>query len=211
LSKLADPLNELLDVIEPQRGSDQIVLAPDARGLINVIIEEHRRGELLRRYSLPLWTQEGSMRCYSLVCVALCFVFASGRACHAVGIEAAATAEQLIEACRNSDAFSPGCVSYSLNQKWKEELAFAGKPFSAIGRFDQIKRSVVGNLFAFALVGQYRVACKVTKRHAEKLANLDKQRRILISGVVDSYRVSFNLHRFHHLRLTPYCSIEIVT
>ena len=151
------------------------------------------------------------MRCCSLVCAVLCFVFAFGRECHAVGIEAAVTAEQLIEACRNDTAFSPGCVSYSLNRKWKHELEFAGKPFSAIGRFDQIKKSVVGNVFVFALVGRYRVACQITQRQAEKLANLDNQRKILISGVLDSYRVSFNLHRFHHLRLTPYCSIEMVT
>lgn len=54
LSQLADPIDELLDVIEPQRGQDQIVLAPDARGLLDALLEEQRRAEELRRHNLPI-------------------------------------------------------------------------------------------------------------------------------------------------------------
>jgi hypothetical protein len=67
---------------------------------------------------------------------------------------------------------------------------------------------LIGNLFAFVTVGQYRVSCKVTKKYAETLDDMDDHRRVLISGVLDSYHLIFNLHRLHHLRLTPYCSIE---
>lgn len=161
--------------------------------------------------SLAAVIREGSMRCCSLLCVALCVVFASSRALHAVGIEAAAIAENLIESCQSKNlAFSPGCVNYNLNHKWKNELQYAGKRFSAIGQFDQIKKSLLGNLFAFVTVRQYRVACKITQRYAENLTNTANQRKVLIDGVLDSYKLSFNLHRFHHLRLTPYCSIELV-
>jgi hypothetical protein len=138
-------------------------------------------------------------------------MFAFSGASHAAGIEAAAAAERLIEACHSKRAFQPGCVNYSLNHKWRHELEYAGKAFSAIGQLDQIKKSLIGNLFAIANVGQYRVACKITERYAAKLENIDKQRKVLISGVLDSYKISFNLHRFHHLRLTPYCSIEFAT
>jgi SpoVK/Ycf46/Vps4 family AAA+-type ATPase len=54
LSQLADPIDELLEVIEPQRGREQIVLSNESRGLIDGLIEEHRRGEELRRHHLAL-------------------------------------------------------------------------------------------------------------------------------------------------------------
>ena len=54
LSQLADPVEELLDAIDPQRGQDQIVLSSEARGLLEGLIEEQRRAEELRRHSLPL-------------------------------------------------------------------------------------------------------------------------------------------------------------
>lgn len=54
LSQLADPVDELLEAIEPQRGRDQIVLSQEGRGLVDGLIEEHRRGEELRRHHLPL-------------------------------------------------------------------------------------------------------------------------------------------------------------
>jgi hypothetical protein len=87
-------------------------------------------------------------------------------------------------------------------------LDYAGKPFSGVGRFENVRKSMIGNLFAFVTMGKYRVACKVTKRVAEALGQLGGQRTVLVSGVVESYLMSFNLHRLHHLRLTPYCSIE---
>lgn len=54
LSQLGDPVDELLEAIEPQRGRDQIVLSNEGRSLIDGLIEEHRRGEELRRHHLPL-------------------------------------------------------------------------------------------------------------------------------------------------------------
>lgn len=54
LSQHADPVDELLEAIEAQRGRDQIVLSSEGRGLIDGLIEEHRRGEELRRHNLPL-------------------------------------------------------------------------------------------------------------------------------------------------------------
>jgi SpoVK/Ycf46/Vps4 family AAA+-type ATPase len=54
LSQLADPVDELLEAIEPQRGRAQIVLSQESRGLVDGLIEEHRRGEELRRHHLPL-------------------------------------------------------------------------------------------------------------------------------------------------------------
>lgn len=54
LSQLGDPVDELLEAIEPQRGRDQIVLSNEGRSLIDGLIEEHRRGEELRRHQLPL-------------------------------------------------------------------------------------------------------------------------------------------------------------
>jgi SpoVK/Ycf46/Vps4 family AAA+-type ATPase len=54
LSKLTDPVDELLDIVEPQRGRDQIVLTAEARGLVDTIIEEQKRANDLRRHHLPL-------------------------------------------------------------------------------------------------------------------------------------------------------------
>lgn len=54
LAQLADPVDELLDTVEPQRGRDQIVLAAEARGLLETLIEEQRRAEELLRHRLPL-------------------------------------------------------------------------------------------------------------------------------------------------------------
>jgi hypothetical protein len=58
-------------------------------------------------------------------------------------------------------------------------------------------------------VEAYRVGCKVLARQAEPLRSL-AGRRVLITGVVQGYHISFGLHRFHHLRLTPNCVVEAV-
>ena len=156
------------------------------------------------------------MNCCSLFCCAISFAFAlssisdaAGK--EAAGIEAAENAEQLIAACRMENLISvPRCLNYNLNRKWKYELEYAGKPFSAQGRLESIRKSIIGNLFAFIAVGQYWVACKVTERHADKLNRMGGSRMVLVSGVVESYHLIFNALRFHHLRLAPYCSIEII-
>ena len=151
------------------------------------------------------------MKCCSLLCALFCCTLTLSGASQAAGIEAAANAEELIEACRDKNFIVvPACMNYSLNRKWKHELEYAGKEFSAIGRFDEVKESLIGNLFAFLTVDEYRVACKITKRHAGVLNELGSHRRVFISGVIESYKISFNLHTFHHLRLTPYCSIEAI-
>ena len=93
--------------------------------------------------------------------------------------------------------------------KWRQELGYAGQPFSAVRTLAEVRRSLAGNVFAFVTVGDYRVACKILDRNAEPLRSLGDQ-RVLITGVVQGYHVSFDLHRFHHLRLTPYCVIEPV-
>ena len=145
------------------------------------------------------------------VCLACCFAFAVSRATFAGGIEAAASAEELIQSCRGKAILSrPDCLNDSLNRKWKYELEYAGKQFSAIGRLEMVRRSFVGNFFAFMIVGDYRVACKVTKKSADELDSIGHDGKVLISGVLESYHITFNLHRLHHLRLTPYCSIEAV-
>ena len=152
------------------------------------------------------------MRCCSLVWLAFCFLLVFSKTSHASGIEAAADAEKLIQSCRHSDvALPPLCINTSLNLKWKKELEYAGKHFSAIGHIDGVKRSFVGNFFAFVIVEKYKVGCKITERDASYLTGIGGSRKVLISGVLDSYRLSFNLHRFHHLRLTPYCRIELMT
>ena len=149
------------------------------------------------------------MRGCSLFCLAFCFVAPLSGASHAAGIEAAARAEELVTICKSKNfLLLPACLHSSLSREWKKDLDYAGKPFSAIGQFEDIRRSLVGNLFAFMLVGQYRVACQVTEKNAEALRAIGGPRSVLINGVLDSYRLSFNLHRLHHLRLTPYCSIE---
>ena len=156
------------------------------------------------------------MRCCSLFCFAIGFTFAlnsisdaAGK--EAAGIEAAENAEQLIASCRNENLISvPRCLNYNLNHKWKYEREYAGKPFSAQGRLDKVRKSIIGNLFAFIAVGRYWVACKITERDAVKFNDMEGNRMVLVSGVVDSYHLIFNTLRFHHLRLVPYCSIEII-
>jgi hypothetical protein len=160
--------------------------------------------------------QEGSMRCCSLFCCAAVFVLALSSITDAAGkepagIEVAENAEQLINSCRNENIVSrPRCLNQNLNRKWKYELDYAGKPFSAQGRLEDIKRSIIGNLFAFIAVGKYWVVCKVTEQSAEKLNNMKRGRMVLVSGIMDSYNLIFNMLRFHHLRLAPYCSIEMM-
>jgi hypothetical protein len=128
---------------------------------------------------------------------------------HAAGIEAAASAEELIAFCNSKSVLSrPGCLNSNLNRKWKYELEYAGKPFSAIGKFEEIRKSLAGNLFAFVKVEQYRVACQVTEKNAEALKAIGGSRNVWINGVLESYHLTFNLRSFHHLRLTPYCEIE---
>jgi hypothetical protein len=151
------------------------------------------------------------MRCCSLFCVVICLNFVLIRIAFAAGIEVAANAEKLIESCDGRNIVSSArCLNYNLNQKWKYELDYAGKAFSALGRFDEIKKSILGNLFAFVKVDQYQVSCRVTERYAEALKNIATPGRVLITGVLESYHITFNLRSFHHLRLTPYCSIESV-
>ena len=160
--------------------------------------------------------QEGSMRCCSLVCCATVLALAlssiSGAAAkEAAGIEAAEDAEKLIALCRNENILSrPRCLNQNLNRKWKYELDYGGKPFSAKGRLENIRKSIIGNLFAFVAVGRYWVVCKVTEQYAEKLNNMERSRMVLVSGIMDSYNLIFNTLRFHHLRLAPYCSIEMI-
>jgi hypothetical protein len=161
-------------------------------------------------------TQEGNMNCCSLFCCAISFAFAlssisdaAGK--EAAGIEAAESAEQLIAACRMENLISvPRCLNYNLNRKWKHELEYAGRPFSAQGRLESIRKSILGNLFAFVAVGPYWVTCKVTERDAERLNSMGGERMVAVSGVVESYNLIFNTLRFHHLRLAPYCSIELI-
>ena len=155
--------------------------------------------------------REGNMRCCSLFCVAVCLTVACSGISNAAGIEAAEEAEKLIQSCNTKNAISvPKCLNDSLNRRWKYELEYTGKPFSAIGRVVEVRKSIIGNFFAFVDVDQYRVACKVTQRQAEALGNMEADRAVLVSGVLESYHLTFNLHRYHHLRLTPYCSIEAV-
>lgn len=159
-------------------------------------------------------TQEGSMRCCSLLYCATVLLFALSSISdaaekEAAGIEAAENAEQLIDSCRNENIVSrPRCLNQKFSQKWK--LDYAAKPFAARGRFENIRRSIIGNLFAFIAVGKYWVVCKVTEQNAEKLNNMERGRMVLVSGIMDSYNLSFNMLRFHHLRLAPDCSIEMI-
>ena len=125
------------------------------------------------------------MRCCSVLCLAFCFLAAFSGASRAAGTEAAEAAEKLIDACHGKGVLSTQrCLSDSLNRKWRYELDYAGKPFSGIGRFEDVRKSVIGNLFAFVTVGKYRVACKVTKRVAEALGKLGGRRTVLVSGPV---------------------------
>lgn len=150
------------------------------------------------------------MKCCSIICVWVCFAVSLSGPCRALGIEVAAKAEQIIAFCDQKSILArPHCLSVNLSRKWRHELGYAGQPFSAVGKLAEVRRSLAGNVFAFVTVEEYRVACKVTDRQAEPLRSLGV-RRVLITGVVEGYHISFDLHRFHHLRLTPYCSIEPV-
>lgn len=51
---LNDPALELVDVVEPNRRLDDIVLLPDARAAIERLFEEHGRADELRRHHLPV-------------------------------------------------------------------------------------------------------------------------------------------------------------
>lgn len=150
------------------------------------------------------------MKCCSVICLSVCFAVSLCGPCRALGIEAAVKAEQIIALCEQQSILArPGCLSVNLSQKWRYELGFAGRPFSAVGTLAEVRRSLAGNVFAFVTVEEYRVGCKVLDRNAEPLRSLEG-RRVLITGVVEGYHMSFNLHRFHHLRLTAYCLIEPV-
>jgi hypothetical protein len=151
------------------------------------------------------------MRYGSLAWLALCLLLVFNGPSAAAGIEAAADAEKLIESCRSSGvAFPPLCINAKLNREWKKELEYAGQRFSAVGHFDGLKKSFAGNLFAFVIVEKYKVGCKISERDASYISSIGGTRKVFISGVLDSYKLFFNLHRFHHLRLTPYCTIEIM-
>lgn len=141
-------------------------------------------------------------------CLALCLVLSAGGACRAMGIEAAEKAEEIIAQCREKSVLSrPYCLNANLSRKWRHELGYAGQPFSAVGKLTDVRRSLAGNVFAFVTVGDYRVGCQVTEGNVEALKGLT-DRRVLIRGVLEGYHMTFDLHRLHHLRLTPYCVIE---
>ncbi len=57
LAAQIDPATELVDEIAVTRSLADIVLNPDARPLVDSILEERRRAEELRRYRLPLSTR----------------------------------------------------------------------------------------------------------------------------------------------------------
>jgi hypothetical protein len=153
---------------------------------------------------------ESSMKCCSVICLSVCFAVSLSDPGRALGIEAAAKAEQIIALCDQQGILArPGCLSVNLSQKWRYELGYAGQPFSAVGTLAEVRRSLAGNVFAFVRVDEYRVGCKVLNRNAEPLRSL-VDRRVLITGVVEGYHMSFDLRRYHHLRLTPYCAIEAV-
>lgn len=142
------------------------------------------------------------------LCLAVGFAVSLSGAGHATGMEAAEKAEEMIARCRLKNILvRPACLGINLSRKWRYELGYAGKPFSAIGKLAEVRRSLAGNFFAFVTVGDYRVACKVTEKNAEPLKRLS-DRSVFIKGVLQGYHISFDLHRFHHLRLTPYCLIE---
>jgi len=150
------------------------------------------------------------MKCCSIIGLSVCFALSLGGSCRALGIEAAAKAEQIITLCNQKSFLArTHCLSVNLSGKWRHELGYAGQPFSAFGQLTEVRRSLAGNVFAFATVEEYRVACKITDRQAKLLRGLGN-RRVLITGVMEGYHISFDLHRFHHLRLTPYCVIEPV-
>lgn len=141
-------------------------------------------------------------------CLALGLVLSAGGACRAMGIEAAEKAEAIIAYCREKPVLRrPLCLSTNLSRKWRFELGYAGQPFSAVGQLEEVRRSLAGNVFAFVAVGDYRVGCRVTEGNAEPLKTLSG-RRVQIRGVLEGYHMTFDLHRLHHLRLTPYCVIE---
>ncbi len=151
------------------------------------------------------------MRCCSVLCLAFYFALSASGISQAAGIEAAADAERLIAACNAENLIRvPLCLNYSLNRKWKYEWGYAGKPFSAIGRLEGLRKSLIGNVFAFVAVNRYWASCKIKREDAAKLENI-VGRQVLISGVLAGYRLTFDLHRFHHLRLDPYCSIGAVS
>jgi hypothetical protein len=155
---------------------------------------------------------EDIMRRYSLAWLAFCFLLVFSETSAAAGIEAAADAEKLIESCHDKDVvFPPLCINTKLKYNWKRELEYAGKRFSAIGYLDDVKKSLVGNFFAFVIVEKYKVGCKITQSDARYFSSIGNTKSVLISGVLDSYRLYFNVNRFHHLRLTPYCTIEFMT
>src|SRR5262245_39392443 len=123
------------------------------------------------------------MRRCSIICLALYLTFAFSRTLHAAGIEAAATAEQLITSCQNENFLQiQRCLNDNLNRKWKYELAYTGKPFSAIGRLEGLRKSLIGNIFAFVAVNKYWVACKATKNSVEALSDLERDQTVMISG-----------------------------
>ena len=82
--------------------------------------------------------------------------------------------------------------------------AMRASHFQPSGKLADVRRSLAGNVFAFVAVGEYQVACKVMDGQVEPLQSLG-DRRVLITGIVEAYHLSFDLRRFHHLRLTPYC------
>ena len=150
------------------------------------------------------------MKCCSIIGLSVCFAVSLSGPCRAAGLEAAAKAEQIIAICEQKSVLARlQCLSVNLSQKWRYELGYAGQSFSAVGELTEVRRSLAGNVFAFVTVEAYRVACKVADRQAEPLRSLGG-RRVLITGVVEGYHISFDLRRFHHLRLTPYCVIEPV-
>lgn len=150
------------------------------------------------------------MKSWWTACLALWLALSFGGACRAMGIEAAEKAEEIIAHCRAKPVLRrPFCLGANLSRRWRYELGYAGQPFSAVGELTDVRRSLAGNLFAFVAVDDYRVGCRVTEGNADALKRLSG-RSVLIRGVLQGYHLTFDLHRFHHLRLTPYCLIEAV-
>lgn len=143
--------------------------------------------------------------------VSLCLLM-SVTVSRAAGIEVAVEAEKLVESCQRKNAAAiPFCLNEQLNRNWKYKLGYRGLPFSEIGSLETIRKSAIGNLFAFVKVDDHKVACKITRNYAAELDSIRKTQKVLVTGKIDAFYLIFNFRSLHHLRLAPYCSIEPAT
>lgn len=148
-------------------------------------------------------------RFLGFVCVCLLTSILPSRA---AGIEVVIEAERLVAGCHRKSAVAiPFCLNEQLNRNWKYKLGYRGLPFSGIGSLEAIRKSAVGNLFAFVKVEDHKVACKITRNYAAELDSIRKTQNVLITGKIDAFYLIFNFRSLHHLRLAPYCSIEPAT